>query len=45
MTALAVAEVPSPVGTIVVAAHDRCLVALEFAHRWPHRLARLERVR
>ena len=42
MTQLAIAKVPSPVGTIVLAARDDRLVALEFAHRWPHRLARLE---
>ena len=43
MTPLAIAKVPSSVGTLVLAVRDQRLVALEFAHRWPHRLARLER--
>jgi methylated-DNA-[protein]-cysteine S-methyltransferase len=43
MTPLAIAEVASPAGTIVVAVRDDRLVALEFAHRWPLRRRRLER--
>jgi methylated-DNA-[protein]-cysteine S-methyltransferase len=43
MSTLTVAEVSSPVGRIVAAVRGGRLVALEFAHRWPQRRARLEK--
>jgi methylated-DNA-[protein]-cysteine S-methyltransferase len=43
MNTLTVAEVPSPIGAIVLAVRGTRLVALEFRHRWPWRRARLER--
>ncbi len=43
MSTLTIAEIPSPVGRIVAAVRGGRLVALEFAHRWPQRRARLEK--
>ena len=43
MHTVTIAEVTSPVGTLVLAVRDARLVALEFRRRWPRRRAWLER--
>src|SRR5215468_4764523 len=43
MTMLRIAEVETPIGPMYCAVRDGRLCTLEFAERWPHRLAWLER--
>ena len=43
MTTLRIAEVVTPIGALRCAVREESLCALEFAERWPYRLAWLER--
>ena len=43
MTTIETAELPSPIGPLVIAARDGRVCAVEFTTRWPRRVRALER--